>query len=177
MKKYVEYWAAETERINTANGWFDGERSYLAGVALIHSEISEALEAYREWGMRDVTLPAAVNAHGGTPIPSKPEGVGSELADTVIRVFDQINRHCPDTLINFPGEEVIFTGLKPRDEKTFPETVAALHFGCSTALSLRSLLISILRAMHAHGFDPTFEVERKLAFNETRGYRHGNKIL
>jgi len=46
-------------------------------IALAHSELSEALEAYREHGL------AAGMSDGG-----KPEGVASELADTVIRIAD-----------------------------------------------------------------------------------------
>jgi NTP pyrophosphatase (non-canonical NTP hydrolase) len=48
-------------------------------VALVHSEASEALEAYRETG----------KATESTLSPKgKPEGVPSELADIVIRVAD-----------------------------------------------------------------------------------------
>lgn len=46
-------------------------------LALIHSEVSEALEAYREDG-----LLASQRDDG------KPEGFGSELADVIIRTLD-----------------------------------------------------------------------------------------
>jgi NTP pyrophosphatase (non-canonical NTP hydrolase) len=48
-----------------------------AKLALIHSEVSEALEQYRDGHM----LP--YESHSG-----KPEGFGVELADVLIRVFD-----------------------------------------------------------------------------------------
>jgi NTP pyrophosphatase (non-canonical NTP hydrolase) len=44
----------------------------------MHSEVSEALEAYRE----DPTIPSTVSEEG------KPLGFASELADIVIRVGD-----------------------------------------------------------------------------------------
>lgn len=56
MRTYMEDWAAEIQRVNEDNGWFDTERPYGAGIALIHSEASEALEAYRDHGMKDMTL-------------------------------------------------------------------------------------------------------------------------
>jgi NTP pyrophosphatase (non-canonical NTP hydrolase) len=60
----------------------------LAKLALIHSEVSEALEVARDpsadlthvWEEGRVTRP-------DSPLP-KPEGFGVELADVVIRVFD-----------------------------------------------------------------------------------------
>lgn len=52
-------------------------KAFGAMMALIHSEVSEALEAYRDHG-----LEATTRADG------KPEGVASELADVLIRVAD-----------------------------------------------------------------------------------------
>lgn len=113
---------AEVREINEANGWFDSERSFGDDVALIHTEVSEMYEAYRQWGLDDATQ-AVVNEAvesltGEKPILPKPEGVASEVADVLIRLLDTCERH---------------------------------------------------------GFDLAAEVERKLAFNRTRGYRHGNK--
>jgi len=48
-------------------------------LALIHSEISESLEEYR-----DNMLQAGIYFSGN----GKPEGFGIELADAVIRIFD-----------------------------------------------------------------------------------------
>jgi NTP pyrophosphatase (non-canonical NTP hydrolase) len=46
-------------------------------LALLHSEVSEALEAYRSHGLVRWTRE-----------DGKPEGVGPELADVIIRVLD-----------------------------------------------------------------------------------------
>ena len=52
-------------------GWWDNERNIPELLCLVHSEISEALEAYRN------------NVKEGDP-----HSVGEELADAVIRIWD-----------------------------------------------------------------------------------------
>ncbi len=60
-------------------GWEPNpSRTFGDEIALIHTELSEAFEAYREGGFKDQTLDTAF---------SKPEGVGSELADVLIRLL------------------------------------------------------------------------------------------
>jgi NTP pyrophosphatase (non-canonical NTP hydrolase) len=67
-----------------AHGWWDEERSVAEIVALCHSELSEALEAYRN----------------GEPLEwdnnGKPDGIAVELIDCVIRVFDYLAKEQVD---------------------------------------------------------------------------------
>lgn len=61
-------------------GWHEKERSIGELIALMHSELSEALEEHRNG-----------HAPNETYYPegsSKPEGIPVELADCVIRIFD-----------------------------------------------------------------------------------------
>lgn len=67
--------AKEINRNAVNHGWWDGERNEGELIALMHSELSEALEALR---------------HGNPPDNHIPEfsGVEAELADVVIRIMD-----------------------------------------------------------------------------------------
>lgn len=110
---YLDALADRVEQISRAAGWYDTERTFGDDVALLHSEVSEAFEAYRDNG-------DCLASYGPqTPI-AKPEGVPSELADVLIRLVDTAKRY---------------------------------------------------------GVNLEAAVEEKLAYNATRGYRHGGKVV
>ena len=69
--------AEECHRNANNKGWWDKPRSTIECLALIHSEVSEAVEDIRNG---DTTIKYAEDG--------KPNGLPSELADIVIRVFD-----------------------------------------------------------------------------------------
>lgn len=83
------FMAAEVEACNRANGWFDADRTFGEDIALLHSEVSEMLEAFREHGTADVTLPPDPELGAN----KKPEGVGSEAADVLVRLLDTCKRY------------------------------------------------------------------------------------
>lgn len=118
---------AEVRQVNEANGWYESDRTFGDDVALLHSEVSEALEAYRDHGYADATgttcgrgVHAAASVGEVRDHVCKPEHVGSELADVLVRLLDTCERR---------------------------------------------------------GVDLAAEFDRKLAYNRTRGHRHGGKAL
>ena len=72
-------WSKEVNKTATEHGWHepDKEPSFGEVVALCHSELSEALQAYREEQPMQF-----IDGHG------KPDGIAVEMADCLIRVLD-----------------------------------------------------------------------------------------
>jgi NTP pyrophosphatase (non-canonical NTP hydrolase) len=75
--------AEDVYAVNVANGWFEEDRTFGDDIALITTEVGEAYDAFHNWGLTDMT---------SSLLQSKPEGVGSELADILIRVLDTAKR-------------------------------------------------------------------------------------
>ena len=170
----------EAHAIAKSKGWWDTERTFGDLIALVHSELSEALEAYRD-----------------EVLPSKPHllstKVVGELADVVIRVADMAEWYGVDlaariaslSLLSRPGE-----GLD-----TFGDWITACHawlsdtfrsYGSETRgidlpgtwLIDMGMLIKCIQAMAAHyGIDLDAAIEAKMEYNRSRPYRHGGKVL
>src|SRR5690349_13250902 len=108
----------EIRDLNISKGWRNADgthrNSFGELVALIHEEVSEMLSAFRSHQLEDAT-----EVVYGKLLP-KPEGVGSEAADTLIRLLD---------------------------------------------------------LCEVHGIDIVAEYRRKMAYNQTRPFRHGGKVL
>mgnify|MGYP001578077172 CR=1 FL=1 len=86
MAKSLRQMTQEVFENNSNKGWFDKERAFGEDIALLHSEVSEAFEAWRSSGITSSFLGDK----------GKPEGVASEFADILIRLLDSCKRNSID---------------------------------------------------------------------------------
>lgn len=73
--------AERAHAMSREKGWYEDERNIPEMLALIHSEVSEALEDYRHYKREEL-------ASSFIDDNNKPIGFPTELADIVIRVGD-----------------------------------------------------------------------------------------
>jgi NTP pyrophosphatase (non-canonical NTP hydrolase) len=79
----------EAHKLARSKGWYDtkdGERNVGELIALIHSELSEALEEFREPSTRLNSIYYIID--NDIPQNKKPEGYAIEIADAIIRIAD-----------------------------------------------------------------------------------------
>jgi hypothetical protein len=178
---------AEIRAVNVEKGWQPHDLTAGEVLSLLHSEVSEALDAYRVAGFEDMTT-RAIDRGAGEVLP-KPEGVGSELADTLIRWIDNMDMFglSPKNISEFYGR----FGFSDR----FGASINVLHDMISRfSIAYDSYLSCPLpgeveeyqrfyirifgyltQMAENFGVDLAAEYRRKLEFNKTRPYRHGGK--
>lgn len=141
-------------------GWHERPRFSLEILALVHSEIAEATEAFREHGI----------CHWYTDEKGKPEGVFAELADVVIRIGDAIYPHGAG---HVPPPSAIIGELR----SMLPmEVFGWLHLRVTRFSGLAANLGDVEAAAIFLGCEDFGQViGAKMAYNATRPRRHGGK--
>lgn len=184
----------EAYETSKSKGWYEKGRSDIPTLfSLIHSEISEALEAWRASGDEGISTDAAkvLRQWDETwdrkgPGGDKPEGVAAELADVVIRVGDMSGAYEIDLAA---AVDLAPVPMGVAAELSFPARLAFLHSTISRALDnwaavrnidciavgLGELLLGVFAICDMYKIDLSAAVTAKMAFNKTRPHRHGGK--
>lgn len=169
-------------------GWYDEDVPFEQAMALLHEEAAEAGAAWRKHGLRDVTYDdhPEINPGGvACSVIVKPEGVGSELADVLIRALDDSTRYelgLADLITSRAGR----FGLR----EEFLVNINTLHvliarasmawdaepdFFYRPAGCVADVVRFTMQLAEHYGIDLEAEYRRKMAYNRTREYRHGGK--
>jgi len=197
-QKEVRAWTVE-------KGWRENgvdERTMGEEVALLHTEVAEATEAYR-LHMLDrwiVTYPGDGSERVITILDSesfdygdnKPEGVASEVIDTLIRLLDNYAQYG----LGAPEIEPDRTGSNPYEN--WGDAASALHHKIARVWALRKqyaylyesnawtsilseaywdIMNEIISVCHHFDINIVEEYEAKMKYNQTRSYRHDGKNL
>lgn len=177
VKELKDYTLAEIAELvhdmAKEKGWWDGERPWPEIACLIHSEISEAVECYRNGEM-------VMHIVDG-----KPEGLVVELADVLIRCLDFLASH------NEPLSQLVLPEYTVadaqrciyHDESSTHDMLQALHaahievddYGVSATQRVEQCIRQVLRTAKRFNLDLQSAVVAKIEYNAKRPYRHGGK--
>jgi NTP pyrophosphatase (non-canonical NTP hydrolase) len=188
---------AAIRQVNIDKGWRPADgRTFGDDIALLHTEIGETTDAYRKHLLEDATKPPTItmnvndlNQWVEETGPAKPEGVGSELADVLIRLLDIADRHGfavadRDSELADIAEVEHPEHLPPL--VTFGDHTSWLHHCADNLWQARPALflhagIMMLRTLvtvaATYNINLEAEYTRKLAYNRTRPWRHGGRNL
>jgi len=142
----------------------------LAKLALIHSELSEALDE-NDAGRFDVWY--------STDKPAKPEGFVVEIADACIRAMDTcealgLNLGSAIGLEVEAGTQADMSSLHRFVSQAVEAARVGNYDGFVCALS--GLLLGCFAACSNFGLDLDAAIRLKIEYNRTRPHRHGGKL-
>lgn len=149
----------EVYAVSVAHGWHDPEPTPAETIALIHSEWSEALQAYRN----------GADMHE----------IATELIDGCLRILDSLGANG----YQFDWSTMALSPLS----FYIPDAIAKLHklTACACDITiwkidydmLGNIVLLVFNNLGAHGINPYQVMKEKHEYNKTRPYRHGGKKL
>lgn len=181
-----------------SKGWWEETRTYGELIALIHSEVSEALEDVRAGkGPNEVWYEFGSEVIQKSVSPEcKPCGIPSELADVCIRIFDLVGHYNRAVIlaqgikINADYDEGEDAELDWGKDASLPEKLNWLHAHLSASFGsmdmgypdsafhrLGDVVYCIQLIASDYGIDLDQAIDEKMLYNATRPYRHNNKVL
>jgi len=210
----------QSYEIAKSKGWHDADApraTFDDRIALMISEASEALEEYRKGiGPKVIYFPLVEQMNvsdepetdtyrslkGKSPIALaemgfKPEGIGIEIADIVIRIGDAAGAYDLDLeeaagngLRSISDMMETPTGHSPNGSASFGTWFCAVsrrlldaaaawekQSGFSAAIHMDEALWIVCQWCVHLGVELQSCIDIKSAFNRTRPHRHGNKVL
>jgi len=151
-------WTAKRDEVHTlarAKGWYDRERSDDEARVLLLAELGEAVDAYREHGLKDWYE------------DGKPCGFASELADIIIRALDWAGACGEDaTPTGPPCRGGLWHRLRELGRTIDRAPMAAIIFE----------VFHLAHHLGIMGPELEFVVHEKHEYNKTRPHRHGGKL-
>ena len=164
--KTLKEMTAEVVENNEAHGWYEKCATFPEAMALLHSEVSEALEAWRKWGLEDKTQPWYDEGQpDSSPQPKRMRDYHGQFGINDSFVTNMNTLH---TLI-------------AKASMAWESDDWAEEEGDRGNWTWRNGFVQIfvfLRQLANHyDIELKSEFDRKMAYNRTRPYRHGGKAI
>lgn len=140
---------------NSVNhGWWEGERNFGESIALIHSEVSEALEDWRD-GLPFDKIRYSFTVPPDTPFELESTSDGQWIVST------------PYGMVRTLSEEEFLNLLRIHKIPVKPVGIP---------VELADVIIRVLDLCGGLNIDIEKAVLEKMKYNEDRPYRHGGKL-
>ena len=177
----LEEMEAEVAAYCEAKGWNVNPVPFEAAMALLHEEAAEAGRAWRDWGLADHTIGVTAESPEGH-WRARPEGVGSEFADILIRLLDDDARFGLGLISVFRAYKGLYAV-----HGHFLANVNALHVLIARASecyaagdgshteALAAVWAYLMQLCNLYGVNLQFEYRRKMDYNHKREFRHGGR--
>jgi len=157
MSKTITELVKEAYETAKEKGWHDVPATFGDRIALCHSELSEALEAYRD-------------THHGMANPFDP----------IYSREGRLTRFPYEYVVGEGNSDIksvgMFTDITKRYE-IHPDDKVELNKPEGVIHELADVVIRIMDMCGLYGMDLEAAIDRKMEYNKTRPYRHGGKKL